>query len=40
MYRLVFSKKAEKDIKKLDKFTQQLIINWLEKNVDKTENDR
>ena len=40
MYRLVFSKKAEKDIKKLDKFTQQLIINWLEKNVDKTDNPR
>ncbi len=40
MYRLVFSKKAYKDIKKLDKSTQRLITNWLEKNVDKTENPR
>lgn len=40
MYRLVFSKKAYKDIKKLDKHTQQLIINWLEKNIDNTDNPR
>ena len=40
MYRLVFSKKAFKDIKKLDKHTQQLIINWLEKNIDNTDNSR
>jgi len=40
MYRLVFSKKAFKDIKKLDKHTQQLIINWLEKNIDNTDNPR
>lgn len=40
MYRLVFSKKAYKDTKKLDKHTQQLIINWLEKNIDNTDNPR
>lgn len=40
MYRLVFSKKADKDIKKLDKHTQQFIINWLQKNIDNTDNPR
>lgn len=39
-YKIVFSEKALKQLKKLDKHITALIIGWLEKNVDGSENPR
>ena len=39
-YKLFFSERAKKQLKKLDKKIASLIIGWLEKNVDKSENPR
>lgn len=39
-YRIVFTDKAKKQLKKLDKYTASLIIGWLEKNVEESENPR
>lgn len=39
-YRVVFSERAKKQLKKIDKHISSLIIAWLEKNVDGTENPR
>lgn len=39
-YRIVFTDKAKKQLKKLDKYTASLIIVWLEKNVEGCENPR
>ena len=39
-YRIVFTDKAKKQLKKLDKYTASLIIGWLEKNVEGSENPR
>ena len=39
-YRVVFSEKAKKQLKKLDKYVYSLIIGWLEKNIDGSENPR
>ena len=39
-YRIVFTDKAKKQLKKLDKYTASLIIGWLEKNVEGCENPR
>lgn len=33
-YKLVFTDKAKKQLKKLDKHTAALIIGWLEKNIE------
>ncbi|MBQ9266904.1 MAG: type II toxin-antitoxin system RelE/ParE family toxin [Clostridia bacterium] len=33
-YRVVFTERAKKQLKKLDKYTASLIMGWLEKNVD------
>ena len=32
-YKIVFSEKAKKYLKKLDKYTSSLIIGWIEKNL-------
>ncbi|CAK8054490.1 type II toxin-antitoxin system RelE family toxin [Eupransor demetentiae] len=40
MYRVLFTKQALKQLKKLDKFTQSTIWQWLAHNVDKTDNPR
>lgn len=39
-YRIVFTDRAKKQLKKLDKHTSSLIIGWLEKNIEGTENPR
>ncbi|MDR0899489.1 MAG: type II toxin-antitoxin system RelE/ParE family toxin [Lactobacillaceae bacterium] len=39
-YRISFTKQALKQLKKLDKFTQSTIIQWLEKNIQGTDNPR
>ena len=39
-YKLVFTYKAKKQLKKLDKHTAALIIGWLEKNIENCENPR
>ena len=39
-YKIVFSEKAKKQLKKLDKHIAALIIGWLEKNIDGAENPR
>ena len=33
-YSIVFTKKALKELKKLDKYTASLIIGWLRKNIE------
>ena len=39
-YELNFSKKAEKQLEKIDKYHQKLISNWLDINLRDTENPR
>ena len=39
-YKVVFSDKAKKDLKKLDRHIQALIIGWIEKNLQYCENPR
>ena len=39
-YKLYFSKKAEKQFEKIDKYHQRLISNWLDMNIQNTENPR
>ena len=39
-YKVVFSEKAKKQLKKLDKYVYSLIIGWLEKNIDGSDNPR
>lgn len=39
-YKVVFTEKAKKQLKKLDKHTASLILGWLEKNVNNCENPR
>ena len=39
-YKLSFSKRAEKQLGKIDKFHQRLISNWLDMNIRDTENPR
>lgn len=39
-YKIVFSDRALKQLKKLDKHIAALIIGWLEKNIEVTENPR
>lgn len=40
VYKVLFSERAKKQLKKLDKHIAALIIGWLEKNVDGSENPR
>ncbi|MGI5873609.1 MAG: type II toxin-antitoxin system RelE family toxin [Bacillota bacterium] len=39
-YKVIFSKRFDKQFSKLDKFTQKLILNWIEKNLEETENPK
>lgn len=39
-YKVVFSERAKKQLKKLDKYTASLIIGWLEKNIENSTNPR
>ncbi len=39
-YKLKFTEKAIKQLKKLDKLTATLIVGWLEKNIENCENPR
>ena len=39
-YKVIFSNKAMKELKKLDKHTSALIIGWIEKNLEGCENPR
>lgn len=39
-YSVEYSEKAKKQLKKLDKSTQRLIVSWLKKNVEGSENPR
>ena len=39
-YKLVFTDKAKKQLKKLDKHTAALISGWLEKNIENCETPR
>jgi mRNA interferase RelE/StbE len=39
-YRVTFSKRAEKEMRKLEKSTERLIISWIEKNLENCDNPR
>lgn len=39
-YKTVFSDKARKQLKKLDRYTASLIIGWIEKNLENCTNPR
>lgn len=39
-FRIVFTERAKKQLKKLDKYTASLIIGWLEKNIEGCEDSR
>ena len=39
-YRIVFTDRAKKQLKKLDKHISSLIIGWLEKNIEGCQNPR
>ncbi len=39
-YTVEFSKRALKDLKKMDRFTASLILGWIRKNLDHCENPR
>lgn len=40
MYTLKYSERAMKQLKKLDKGTQKLILTWVEKNLENCDNPR
>ncbi|WP_180384851.1 type II toxin-antitoxin system RelE family toxin [Leuconostoc gasicomitatum] len=40
MYHVTFTKQALKQLKKLDKFTQSTIYQWIVNNLDGTDNPR
>lgn len=40
IYKVVFTEKAKKELKKLDKQISALIIGWLEKNIESCNNPR
>ena len=39
-YKVIFTEKAQKQLKKLDRQTSALIIGWLEKKIENCENPR
>ncbi len=39
-YKVIFTEKAKKQLKKIDKYTASLIIGWLEKNIEESNNPR
>ncbi len=40
MYRIEYSKRAQKQIKKLDKQIQRLLFAWIDKHLEGTDNPR
>ncbi len=40
MYRIEYSKKAQKQIKKLDRQIQRLLFAWIDKHLEGTDNPR
>lgn len=40
MYSLQFTNNAKKQLKKMDKYTARLIVNWMLKNIQNTTNPR
>ena len=40
IYHVEFSESARKDLKKLDKYTQKIILIWLNKNLEGCDNPR
>jgi len=40
MYSLKFTDNAKKQLKKMDKYTARLIVNWMLKNIQNTTNPR
>lgn len=40
MYKVLFEKKAEKELKKIDTMHQKIILNWVTKNLENTTNPR
>jgi len=40
MYKVNYTSKATKELKKLDKYTRKLILAWIEKNLVDCENPR
>ena len=40
IFHVVFSETAQKELKKLDKYTQKIILLWLNKNLEGCENPR
>lgn len=40
MYSLKFTDNAKKQLKKMDKYTARLIVNWMIKNIQNTTNPR
>ena len=39
-YKVIFSDKAKKEIRKLDKYTAALIVGWVRKNLENCDNPR
>lgn len=39
-YKVVFTEREKKQLKKLDKYTAALLLGWLEKNINDCENPR
>ena len=39
-YKVIFTEKAKKQLKKLDKHISALIIGWIEKNIENSTNPR
>ena len=39
-YRLIYSERAKKEVKKLDPYTKQMIKSWIEKRLLHSENPR
>lgn len=39
-YKVIFTERAKKQLKKIDKHISALIIGWLEKNIEDCENPR
>lgn len=40
IFHVVFSETAQKELKKLDKYTQKIILLWLNKNLEGCDNPR
>ena len=40
IYKVEFTERAKKDLKKLDKYTVSLILGWVRKNLEGCENPR